>query len=64
MTAPGAMNNHVYAKIVCPGRELNPRPSYFRADALTTELLGWDDSTRRHSVTQLVPCVVGASQVL
>ena len=54
MTAPGAMNNHIQAKSVCPARELNPRPSAFRADALTTTLRGWDDSTRRNFVTQLV----------
>ena len=54
MTAPGAMNNHIQAKSVCPARESNPRPSAFCADALTTELRGWDDSTRRNFVTQLV----------
>ena len=54
MTAPGAMNNHIQAKSVCPARESNPRPSAFRADALTTTLRGWDDSTRRNFVTQLV----------
>ena len=54
MTAPGAMNNHIQAKSVCPARELNPRLSAFRADALTTTLQGWDDSTRRNFVTQLV----------
>ena len=40
-------------KGVCPAQESNPRPSAFRADALTTELRGWDDSTRRNIVTQL-----------
>ena len=48
MTAPGAMNNHIQANSVCPARESNPRPSTFRADALTTELRGWDNSTRRN----------------
>ena len=38
---------------MCPARELNPRSSAFRADALTTELRGWDDSTRRNFFTQL-----------
>ena len=32
----------------------HPRPSAFCADALTTELRCWDDSTRRYFVTQLV----------
>ena len=53
MTLLGAMNSHIQAKRVCPARELNPRSSAFRADALTTELRGWDDSTRRNFFTQL-----------
>ena len=44
----------MFEKSVCPAQESNPRPSNFRADALTTELRGWDDSTRRYFVTQLV----------
>ena len=40
---------------MCPARELNPGSSAFRADALTTELRGWDNSTRRNIFTQLVP---------
>ncbi len=53
MIIPGAMNNHVQAKRVCPARESNPGYSTFAADALTTELRGWDDSTRRNFFTQL-----------
>ena len=37
-----------------PARELNLRPSTFCADTLTTELQGWDDSSRRNFITQLV----------
>ena len=53
MEVLSAMNNHIQAKSVCPAWESNPRPSAFRGDALTTELQGWDDSTRRNFFTQL-----------
>ena len=48
------MSSYVQVKSVYPAQELNPRPSTFSADALTTELRGWDDSTRHYFVTQLV----------
>ena len=53
MEVLSAMNNHIQAKSVCPARESNPRPSAFRADALTTELWGWDNSTRSDFFTWL-----------
>ena len=48
---PCAMSSYVQVKSVYPSQELNPRPSTFSADALTTELRGWDNSTRSNFFT-------------
>ena len=46
-----SINNHIRVKSVSPAQNWNPRPSASCAGALTTELRGWDNSTRNNYKT-------------